>query len=166
MAWRKLTIELKMMNGVFDTRREFHSFLVLSLFILAFYISIPVIFIPGNSLGFFLSTEPLWGIALLVILAMEVSFVLTKRVFVALRKKKASNKGIIKDATAVAGSILPNILTCPILAVTFLSFLLPVTSIWALVGYRWYVFGIFTILMGVIVFRKIRTQKISLASSV
>ena len=155
-----------MINGVFDTRREFHSFLVLALFILTFYISIPVIFIPGNSLGFFLSTEPLWGIALLVVLAAEVSFVLIKRVFVALRKKKDSNKGIIKDTAAVAGSILPNILTCPILAVTFLSFLLPVTSIWVLVGYRWYIFGIATIMMGVIVFRKIRTQKISLASSI
>ena len=133
-------------------RLVFFVFLAAGLF--GLYIWIPITFIPGNSLEFYLSIEPWWGFALLAILAVEVSFIITFRVFSILHNKVISKKGIIKDAATSVGSVFPSLLACPILAVAFLSFLLPATAIWTLVGYRYYIVGASVLFMtGLIIYR-------------
>lgn len=114
-------------------------FLLIAGAIFALYVAVPVLFIPGNDLPFYLSITPWWGFLLLLLLALQVSFALTFRLLAGPCRQCARGKGVVGHSALVAGSVLPSILTCPILAVSILSFLLPVTSIWALVGYRWWI---------------------------
>jgi len=140
-----------------ERRKKLSSFIVLTVLIFSLYVYIPVKFIPGNTLAFYIPIEPWWGFLLLAILAAEVSFIITNRVFLALQKKrKTSRKNILTDVSAVGASILPSIFACPILAVTILSFLLPVATIWTLVGLQWHIVGTATVLMAALIFYKIR----------
>jgi len=137
-----------------NDKKRFIFFIILATGLFALYIWIPVTFIPGNSLEFYISIEPWWGFVLLAILAVEVSFIITFRVFSILQNRIISKKGIVKDAATSVGSVFPSLLACPILAVAFLSFLLPATSIWTLVGYRYYIVGVAVVFMaGLIVYR-------------
>jgi len=129
-------------------------FILLAAGLFGLYIWIPITFIPGNSLEFYFSIEPWWGFVLLAILAVEVSFIITFRVFSILQNRVISKKGIVKDAATSLGSVFPSLLACPILAVAILSFILPATSIWTLVGYRYYIVGAAVVFMaGLIVYR-------------
>ena len=147
------------MIRLFKQRKEFVSFIVGATFLFGLYVGIPVFFIPGNTLSFYFSTEPWWGFLLLVVLALEISFIITRRIFVALRKKATTRKGFLADSAAVFVSILPSVLACPILAVTLFSFFLPITTIWSLVGYQWHMVTGATILMTGVVFHKINKEK-------
>ena len=144
---------------LFKQRKEFVSFIVGAAFLFGLYVGIPVLFIPGNSLRFYFSTEPWWGFLLLAVLALEISFIITRRVFATLRKKPTTRKGFLADSVAVFGSILPSVLACPILAVTIFSFFLPITTIWSLVGYQWHIVTGATILMTGVVTYKINKEK-------
>jgi hypothetical protein len=141
--------------SVFRSHKELFSFLIGTLLIFTVFISIPVLFIPGNSISYYFSIEPWWGFALLGILSAEISFILTKRIFVALEKRKLE-KGFVKDSIAIIGSILPSVLACPILAVTVLSFIFPITTVWTLVGLQWYIIGATTFLMSFVVAYRIK----------
>ena len=147
------------MIQLFKQRKEFVSFIIGGLFLFGLYIAIPVIFIPGNTLRFYFSIEPLWGFFLLGILSLEVSFIVTRRIFATLQKKATTNKGFFADVTVIFGSILPSVFACPILAVALLSFLLPITTIWILVGYQWHIVAVATILLSGLVIYKIKKEK-------
>ena len=148
------------MISLFEQRKEFVSFIVGAALLFGLYVGIPVLLIPGNSLRFYFSTEPWWGFLLLTVLALEISFIITRRIFVALRKRETTRRGFLADTAAVFGSILPSVLACPILAVTIFSFFLPVTAIWSLVGYQWQIVIAATILMSGVVIYKIKKENI------
>lgn len=141
--------------SIFKSKKEFFSFLVGALIIFSIFVAIPVFFIPGNSIFFYFSIEPWWGFLLLGILSLEISFILTKRIFMTLGKNKL-NKGFFQDSVAIIGSILPSVLACPILAVAILSFIFPITTVWALVGLQWYIIGATTLLMSFVVAYRIK----------
>lgn len=121
-------------------------FLLLAGTLFALYVAVPVLFIPGNDLRFYVSVTPWWGFLLLLLLALHVSFALIFRIVAGPCKQCARGQDALGNSALVAGSVLPSVLTCPILAVSVLSFFLPITSIWALVGYRWLI--IFFALLG------------------
>jgi len=142
------------MKKIFKSKKEIYIFIFTALLFLSMFIAVPVLFIPGNTLLFYLSTESIWGLLLIALLSAEISFILTKRIYS--RLKKQVKKGFFNDMIAVCASILPGILTCPILAAAVLSFILPISTIWLLVGYRWYIFGLATLLMSAVVLFKIK----------
>ena len=151
-AGRALAADL---NALRKKRRARSLFLFLAAALLSLYIAIPVLFIPGNDLLFFISITPWWGFILFFLLAILISFSITSRLFFGGCKQcTTGNKKVIGNSALVAGSVLPAVLTCPILAVSVLSFLLPITSIWALVGYRWLVIVLALIGMVLLLIRR------------
>jgi hypothetical protein len=106
------------------------------------YLAIPVHFIPGNTLMYYLSIEPWWGFVLLAILAVEISLLITPRMLHA--DFEATGNALTDVSTAVT-SFVPAVLACPILAVAALSFVLPATTIYSLVGSKWTITGVFAV---------------------
>lgn len=94
------------------------------------------------------------------ILALEVSFILTKQVSFAWQKKAVAGRGILTDAVLVMGSILSSVLTCPILAITVLSFFLPLTAIYSLVGNKENITILAVIVMSLVVAYRLKTIEI------
>lgn len=94
------------------------------------------------------------------ILALEVSFILTKHASFALQSKAVAGRGILADAVLVMGSILPSVLTCPILAITVFSFFLPLAAIYNLVGSKENITILAVIVMSLVVAYRLKTMEI------
>jgi len=151
--------------NIFNERKSVAVFTVLALILFWIYVLIPVTFIPGNTLSFYFSIVPWWGFPLLLILSFEISYILTSRIFLLLQKRKSSQGGVVNDAAFVVGGIVPAIFTCPILAVTVLSFILPVATIWILVGYQWHIVFVAVIIMAGLIYYRHTKRKVKIAGT-
>ncbi|MDY6769036.1 MAG: hypothetical protein SVW02_02925 [Candidatus Nanohaloarchaea archaeon] len=109
----------------------------------ALYIAIPVMFIPGNTLWYYFSIEPWWAFGLLAVLSVEISLLVTPQL---LNIELELTGNAMKDVGTAATSFLPAVFACPILATAVLSFVLPASTIYGLVGSQWQIVGLFTVI--------------------
>lgn len=140
--WTEGTVVARNIRSEFSTLTAKVAVTGIAAALFGLYVAIPVHFIPGNTVTYYFSIEPWWGFVLLAVLSIEIAMLVSPRI---LNVDLALTGNTVADVGAAAVSFVPAVFACPILAVAALSFVLPATTIYTLVGSQWQVVGLFTI---------------------
>lgn len=143
---------LNELKTVLSHDKYFLLWLATSFLFSCIYILLPVNFIPGNTVDFFLRTTPIWQLAIILLLAMMMGLMVSMQFYI--RNELNSRKGDVKVVAVGAltsfsstfSGLFSSVTCINCIAGLFAFIGLGSSFAFFLIQYQWYIVGISFIL--------------------